>query len=78
MREEEAVQLGEAVPPEKRDIPIRMNLGVSYFLAGRKDAARAQFDSIAEEDDLPEMVRTVLDDWMQKLDNPDEDPAQDS
>jgi hypothetical protein len=36
-----AIRIGEAQPPAKRDLAVRVNLVVAYMMAGRKEDARA-------------------------------------
>ena len=68
---EDAVRVGEAVPPDRRDVQTEWNLAVAYEAVGRMEDAEALWTRLGERPDLPEQMATALQQRADQVDQPD-------
>jgi hypothetical protein len=66
-RAAEAIELGEAVPPEARDAFVLHSLAAAYCESGDLDRAEALFTELRARPDLPGPVRKLSDGWMERI-----------
>jgi hypothetical protein len=63
----EAIQMGEAIPPEDRDAFVQHNLAVAYCESGDLDRAEALFTELRARPDLYRRLRELSDSWMERI-----------
>ena len=66
-RPADAIELGEAIPPEERDPCVQCNLGAAYCETGDLDRAEALFAEARTRPDLHEGFRKMSDEWMERI-----------
>lgn len=64
---EQAVVLGESLSAEQCSPDVKINLAVSYYLAGRKDKAESLFEEVVHLPELPDAFARVANDWLARL-----------
>jgi hypothetical protein len=87
-RAAEAIEMGEAIPPEERDPLVQYNLAAAYCESGDLERAEALFAEARAHPDLHERFRKMSDDWLERIarertgrvtgdDTPDTEPTGD-
>jgi pentatricopeptide repeat protein len=66
-RAAEAIELGEAVPPDARDAFVLHSLAAAYCESGDLDRAEALFTELRARPDLPAPLRKLLGGWMERI-----------
>ena len=66
-RAAEAIELGEAVPPDARDAFVLHSLAAAYCDSGDIHRAEALFTELRARPDLPAPIRKLSDGWMARI-----------
>ncbi len=63
----EAIEMGEAIPPEERDPYVQYNLAAAYCESGELERAEALFAEARAHPGLHERIRKMSDDWLERI-----------